>query len=230
MHSPCWSTVTHTAPGSAAHSASVIRLPRRSSAKKAPSRAWVPLWAQSIVRALPRAQARARRARTQTPLHNGAWALSPRNDWNFNRKFREATPSARGQPRFLSARASDAYRSLTRLKGRLIRRREQRAHVLGRDFAWHADRHRRDFLRDEIGLGAIESDLAQPLRNRKAAQQGGQALRTIAAERSREPRLCLRRRRQVETRDVGQDDRVGLGVRQAEAAEHVRELVLQPGA
>src|SRR5262249_43793535 len=29
---------------------------------------------------------------------------------------------------------------------------------------------------------------------------------------------------------MGQDDRVALGVRQAEAAEHVRELVLQPGA
>ena len=39
--------------------------------------------------------------------------------------------------------------------------------------------------------------------------------------------MRFRRRRQVEPRHMGKNDGVGLGVRQAEPAEHVRELVLQ---
>ena len=49
----------------------------------------------------------------------------------------------------------------------------------------------------------------------------------IAAQCLDQARLRFRRRREVEPRHMGKNDRVGLGVRQAEPAEHVRELVLQ---
>src|ERR1700746_4070730 len=187
MHSPCWSTATHTAPGSAAHSACVIRLPRRSSAPEKGSVSNL----DAVVGALDCACAASGASPSTNSAHTNApakWRMGPSalETTNFNRKFREATPSASGQPGFLSAGASGAYPFSHATGRRLIRRREQRSHVLGRHLARHGDRHRRDFLRYEIGLGAIEAALAQPLRDRKAAQQGGQAIRTIAAERGRE--------------------------------------------
>src|SRR6266851_10294140 len=50
----------------------------------------------------------------------------------------------------------------------LIRSREQRAHVGGGGGARGGDRERRDFGGDEVGLGAIEAHLREPLRDREA--------------------------------------------------------------
>src|SRR5262249_37863613 len=155
------------------------------------SRTWMPLWTQSIALALLRAQAQARRARTQTPLQNGAWTPQPSKRLQPQQEI-QGSDTVGNRPTEFSAPERAAhirFRSLTRLKGRLIRRREQRPHVLGRHLARHADRHRLDLPRDKVGFGAIEPDLEQALRDRKAAQHGGQAIRGFAAQRRREPRL-----------------------------------------
>ena len=84
---------------------------------------------------------------------------------------------------------------------------------------------------DEIGLCGVETDIAQPLRDRKFLQhRGDRGRRIVAAERVLQARLGLGRRFEIKAHDMRQHDCVGLGVRQAEAAEHVRQLVVQRGA
>src|SRR5215471_9634236 len=87
-------------------------------------------------------------------------------------------------------------------------------------------------LRGGVGNFLLaKADLAQALRDGKAAQQAPKRLgRIIGTDCIDEARACLRRTSEVESGDMRQDNRVCLGVWQSETAEHVSELMVQPGA
>ena len=168
------------------------------------------------------AQARAERNVGEIAPHffrSAAWRerrAGPRR-W---RKGGSRSRAARASGSSRRAKAEDCGRAA--LPCAASTRRRARPHVVGRDLARHGDRQLRHFRGDEIDLAAVEADLAQPPRDRKARQHGGERLGRIPIQRLREPRPRLRRRREIEPRHVRQDDRVGLSVRQAETAEHGR--------
>src|SRR5262245_36267209 len=100
MHSPCWSTAAHTAPGSAAHSG--LRYPFAAKKLGARERLRLELGCR-CGRSRLRLRCFARKPKHEERAHKrpckmAHGPLSPRNDYNLNRKFREATLSATGQP------------------------------------------------------------------------------------------------------------------------------------
>ena len=113
----------------------------------------------------------------------------------------------------------------------LERRLQNRTRIVRRHRPRLLDGQRRHLAGGVVDPGRIEADVAQALRDRELPHHvGKRAGRVVVSERIDKAGAGFRRGREIETGHMRQDDRMRLGMRQAEASQNMCELVMQAGA